>query len=120
MKYAGILFMSIWFVVQTPLGQLLKLPLLVEHFIKHQQEENASIIDFLAEHYTTAHDDNDAAEDEQLPFKTATFYNLGSALISPSGSPELRVVMIIKEKTALLTQRVPQQHLQRIFHPPRS
>ncbi len=120
MKNACIIFLGIWMLVQTPLGELLKLPLLVEHFIKHQQAESASIFDFLEEHYTSGqHDDNDAPEDERLPFKTAQFYSLGSALVTPFSNQSLSILMLVEKKIVLQASHIPQKNLSSIFHPPR-
>jgi hypothetical protein len=55
--------------LQTPVGQLLKLPLLIEHFIKHQQQDGVSLLAYLQDHYSEDHHDADLPEDEQLPFK---------------------------------------------------
>lgn len=52
--------------------QLLKLPVLAEHFMEHRQlDEHLSLAGFLYMHYTD-HDlnDNDQDRDMQLPFKS--------------------------------------------------
>ncbi|MFZ7115390.1 MAG: hypothetical protein ACO1G9_08450 [Bacteroidota bacterium] len=55
----------------TELYQLLKFPLLIEHFREHkQQDSNLSFYAFLKMHYAESiiHDDHD--HDMKLPFKT--------------------------------------------------
>lgn len=54
----------------TELHQLLRLPILIQHYIKHhEQEPDETFACFLNEHYTSEqnHCDNDH---ENLPFKT--------------------------------------------------
>lgn len=53
------------------LGQLLKVPVLIEHYAEHQQRSgNLSFSDFIAMHYLGQDiDDNDDDRDMQLPFK---------------------------------------------------
>ncbi|RYF89836.1 MAG: hypothetical protein EOO03_05055, partial [Chitinophagaceae bacterium] len=69
LKFATILLLGPMLMLQTPAGQLLKIPNLIAHFVKHQQEVGTSLPGFLQEHYTIPHQDDDAAEDQQLPFK---------------------------------------------------
>src|SRR5678815_1966973 len=84
MKRAATIFCLVIMVsIQTPIGQLFKLPLLIEHYIKHQTKDDVSFLSFLADHYATDHNDADLPEDEQLPFKNITFYSIGYAIVSP-------------------------------------
>ena len=56
----------------TELHQLVKLPVLVEHFNEHKQKNNdLSLIQFLSNHYAQE-DDHDGDEDREmnLPFKS--------------------------------------------------
>lgn len=56
------------------MGELLKLPLLVEHYIEHQQENsNLTIWGFLCIHYQGKDVfDSDYDKDMKLPFKSHT------------------------------------------------
>ncbi len=56
----------------TPLKELLKLPLLIEHYTKHKAENKSiGFIDFLKMHYFNGDPkDADYDEDMKLPFKT--------------------------------------------------
>lgn len=105
--------------IQTPLGQLVKLPLLIEHYIKHQKQDGVSLIDFLDEHYASNHKDADLPEDEQLPFKNITFHSIDSALVTPIVQEDV-VAPLPKDKKIIIPDTcTPQQHLGSIFHPPR-
>ena len=59
----------------TEIGQLLKLPNLIQHFSNHQEDtsgQNISLLDFLAIHYNDSeHQSNQGKDNHQsLPFKT--------------------------------------------------
>ena len=105
--------------IQTPLGQFFKLPRLIEHFIKHQKQEGVSLIGFLNDHYASDHNDADLPEDEQLPFKCISFYNIGYAIV-PGSIKALVVHSLPSDKKLIVPDTyTPQQHLGSIFHPPR-
>lgn len=52
--------------------QLMKIPVLIDHYKEHQQNKrDLSIVDFLIMHYAKSNDnDQDAEKDQQLPFKS--------------------------------------------------
>ncbi len=64
-----VLLMMLW--VQTPVNQLMKLSILVEHYFEHKDMNNEiSVIDFLKMHYAKGDvKDADHDRDMQLPFK---------------------------------------------------
>jgi|SRR5688572_28173545 len=104
--------------VQTPVGQLFKLPLLVEHFIKHQKQNHNSLIGFLEDHYTNGHNDSDLPEDENLPFKNIMYY--AAFAIVPGVIKNYVFFPLPAGKKIFFTDTyVLQQHLACIFHPPR-
>lgn len=120
MKSAVSIFFLILVVsVQTPVGQLFKLPVLIEHFIKHQKQEGLSLIEFLGVHYKTVHNDADSKEDEQLPFKSIAYYNIGTAIVPKIINTNFFVLLCADKKIFFPDITIPQQHLARIFHPPR-
>ena len=119
MKNAATIFLLVLLVsIQTPLGQLLKLPMLVEHYIKHQKQEVVSFIDFLHNHYASDHTDADLPEDEQLPFKNIPLQAIGYAIVTPE-TQEGTFVTLPMEKKVVPDTYSPQKHLASIFHPPR-
>ena len=116
---AAILLLVLVASVQTPLGQLLKLPLLVEHYCKHQQQTGLSLIDFLDVHYTGHHKDADYPEDQQLPFKNIRFHTMGYALVTSVYAANTIAIPCTEQKLALPGFHLPQQNPGSIFHPPR-
>jgi hypothetical protein len=67
------LFLAIYLLSSTQLKELLKLPLLVEHFMEHKElNAQMSFIDFLCVHYAEGNvKDADYEKDMRLPFKSA-------------------------------------------------
>ena len=116
---AAIFFLLLLVSIQTPVGQVFKLPLLIEHFGKHQKQDDVSLIDFLKDHYTEQHNDADWPEDEQLPFKNITFYSIGSAIVPATSRPHVTVPLTADKRILFPETYLLQQHLSSIFHPPR-
>lgn len=120
MRSAFTIFLLVLMVsIQTPLGQLFKLPFLMEHYRKHQKQDGVSFIAFLSDHYASDHKDADLPEDEQLPFKNVTFYSIGYALVSPILQTNVFATFPIGKKIVFSDTYTPQQHSGSIFHPPR-
>lgn len=71
-KGIAIFFLSVYLISLTELNQLVKIPVLIEHFIEHKEKNNElSLWQFLNMHY--AHGDVhdvDYDRDMQLPFKS--------------------------------------------------
>jgi hypothetical protein len=122
-KPIAILFLFIT-VMTTETGiQLLKIPMLVNHFTAHMSEGRSNnFTDFIKEHYSgNQHDDSDRQQDEQLPFKTViteSFYSL----YVPVPSSILTQISFGHSKSQLSTLYSfnLQDHFKTIFHPPQS
>lgn len=71
-KSISIFLLTIYLISLTELNQLVKLPVLIEHFIEHKQKNtDLSLLEFLDMHY--AHGDvkdADYDKDMKLPFKS--------------------------------------------------
>jgi hypothetical protein len=120
MKKAAAIFLLVLLVsIQTPIGQLFKFPLLVEHFMKHQKQQGISLLGFLEDHYATNHQDTDLPEDQELPFKNVAFYSIGYAIVTPFIQAKTITPLPAEKKVFIPHFYTPQQHLASIFHPPR-
>lgn len=124
-KLICILFLGAYLISSTELRQLLKFPLLVQHFAEHRQQNNAlSLIDFLAMHYNDENTiDLDYSKDQQLPFKSKTGY---TGTVLSIGLPATFFVAAPKPAYALIVERfVPNDNfiatvfLSSIWQPPR-
>jgi hypothetical protein len=71
-KAICILFLGTFLFSSTELRQLLKLPLLIQHYVEHkEQNKDISLWAFLSMHYEEAGKvDIDYSKDQQLPFKS--------------------------------------------------
>lgn len=124
-KYLAIFFLHVYALGATPIGQICKLPTLVEHFQKHQNENKGlSILSFLKMHYFNGDPiDADHEEDMKLPFKTIDF----NTSISISSITDIHI--FTREKQDFLQQKIvknPQTenwyantYLDTIWQPPR-
>lgn len=119
MKIAANILLAIFLSAQTPLGQIFKLPLLIEHFYEHKQQSGVSLISFIIDHYSHEHHDADRSKDQELPFKTIVLGSIGSAIVPASLQSDFSIQPGCPQKVAVNDVHNPQQHLCNIFHPPR-
>lgn len=85
-KAVAAFFLTIILLAQSPLQQLLKLPVLMEHFAEHKIRSRGEIsfFEFIHLHYFTTHpDDGDADRDQQLPFRSSEVIMMGSTVMVP-------------------------------------
>lgn len=109
------------FASTNEVGQILKLPVLVSHYIDHYNEEGQSIYAFFHEHYVHHHgsDNKDQDEDNQLPFKTTIAQQTTVSYLLPAlvlvGKP---TILVSEKKATLPSTFIPADYLKDIFHPP--
>jgi len=124
-RFLAIPLLAIYLLGTTDAYQLLKLPLLVEHYIQHRQENHAlSLWGFIKTHYVDKTViDADYNQDMKLPFKTNEndgCLSLVKDLPVPIGiqfeRPPVPKSDHILRNTALLYVRAPRS----IFQPPRA
>jgi hypothetical protein len=80
-KLIAFFLISVFMCANTSLGQLLKVPNLIEHYIEHKNEltsDSISFIDYIVSHYSINAENNQ--EHQDLPFKT--FDNSTSVLFA--------------------------------------
>jgi len=84
-KFLPILFLSIYLISATELSQLLKMPLLVQHYLEHKEENHSiTIWQFLYMHYALENAKDTDIKDTKLPFKTSTNVAYSIALGLPN------------------------------------
>src|SRR5687768_13411703 len=99
MKVATAIFFLVLLVfVQTPAGQVFKLPVLISHYLKHQKMDGISLHGFLSDHYATRHKDADLPEDEQLPFKSIVLFNIGFAILPDATKQYPSAFFLVRKK----------------------
>lgn len=98
-KASAILFLLSFLNATTAFGEILKLPILIHHYFEHSQEDkDASVFRFFAQHYkrTVDHEHQNSHNDhEKLPFKT-TIGHVSSAVstVLPSIGFSLTSIMV--------------------------
>ncbi len=87
MRKSWVIFLLLTFLnANTAFGEVLKLPMLIHHFVEHAQGGNDSVLDFLAKHYKdkNGHNHQNSPNDhEKLPFKTADGHFSSVVSIAP-------------------------------------
>lgn len=85
-KWFSIVMFLIYLFSMTEMHQLLKAPLLVEHYLEHKKENKGiTIISFLELHYLNGNVfDKDYEKDMKLPFKSAQETCYSQVLMIPS------------------------------------
>lgn len=116
--------LSVYLISTTELHQLVKLPLLVEHFIQHKkQNEGLSLWGFLCMHYANEDDSTDDNEDRKLPFKSHS--ECSSLLVNVTPLPHLTefIKPVFTQKKEFLTYNenfLTSSHISSVWQPPKS
>ena len=117
------LFLVIFLMQMTQLGEFARLPLLVQHYIQHKHlHPETTIYGFFKMHYldkTVV--DADYAQDMQLPFKTVHLHCFALQMSMPQMVLTLSNVFfpLVKEEIADPQFILPNSSLSSIFKPPR-
>ncbi len=121
----AIFLLSVYLISLTELSQLVKLPLLVEHFVEHKAKDNGlSLLEFLSEHYFEA-DDNDGDEDKEmkLPFKSHEgCINVTTIAFVPNNFHSISAKPVSEEKNSYsvyIEKFLPSAYLSSIWQPPK-
>lgn len=125
-RLLAILFLFTFLNANTAFGEVLKLPMLVQHYIEHTQEDNnTSLFNFLVQHYTgdiNHHHQSDHNHHDKLPFKTTDGHF--SSIVSIVSPP----FFVITHKTVVTAdlklpaynqQNYSNAYLSTIWQPPR-
>lgn len=122
-KLLAIFFLLLLTLTTEPGIQIMKLPLLLNHFATHLTERRSnSFTGFLKQHYSSFHhSDSDSRQDEQLPFKTVSAEAFTSLYVSSFPAVELIHSSAVKFKPVLSPYQFSlQDHMKGIFHPPKN
>lgn len=118
--FVTIFLLALMVSIQTPVGQLLKLPVLIEHFIKHQKKDGVSLFAFLGDHYSSVHKDANLPEHEQLPFKNITFCAIGYEIVPFFTHNPLEYLKENKQQFANYNFTGSSAFLSAVWQPPKS
>ena len=121
---AAIFFLTIVLLAQTPLQQLLRLPVFIAHLKEHRAEDpSISFSAFIVLHYFSGNPkDADYDRDMQLPFRAQDVVLISSTVVLPGQVEMVFVSPAYKQRTYPLfhvTETLP-NHSFDIFQPPRT
>ena len=128
-KVLAIFFLTTYLISTTELGQLLKFPMLVEHYFEHKEKNpQINMMEFLALHYEGNHlenhpHDEDYEHDQQLPFIVHIDVLSVSFVLTPPFSFEIETRKLVgKEPKALPLDDAfsDNNYLSAIWQPPKS
>lgn len=118
----SIALISFYVISFTEVHQLIRLPLLVVHFIEHKTlSKDITFFEFLELHYSTeiAHDDRDM----ELPFKDCSHCVASQTVVMPAFDIELKhdvAPYALPVHTAFYKKSIPSSHLSEIWQPPKA
>lgn len=122
-KRAAYIFLAIYLLGATELSQLLKMPVLLQHYMEHKMGNgNLSLAHFIYMHYVT--DDGDATDekrDQKLPFKSAHYQLQNSVVfaVSKYELPKLIAPIVPSVWPVFSSSFVPHAPIGSLFRPPR-
>ena len=123
-KLLALILFVVYTISSTELREIVKLPVLVQHFNEHRQlNKDITFSQFLIDHYNNIpHTDNDDERDNQLPFKQADT-NLMFSPVIPAPSPlALKKPVMPLAADALFPRYadfIPTEGVSKIWQPPR-
>ncbi|WP_316748740.1 hypothetical protein [Pedobacter gandavensis] len=123
-KPVSIFITLILLIFSTGLQELIKLPLLFQHYFEHQAiNEGISFSTYLVDHYNSIpHTDNDQDRDNQLPFKSVDQHSVLTSPATPTFHKYIIKVYsaILQKETIIYTdEHVPYAYLDTIWQPPK-
>jgi hypothetical protein len=125
MRLLVILIISAYLCATTQLGELFKIPVLIEHYNEHKAlDERISFWNYLKDHYADEGQHADYERDMQLPFKTLIHSHLvHTAVVLPAFQPFIAVAHIIytdkRQQLFAHTSVFSSNYLSAIWQPPR-
>ena len=121
----AILLLVFYLGLTTEFYQLLKIPVLIEHFSEHQSlKNNLSFLNFLKMHYSKNNDhDGDSEKDNKLPFKSHSFCSnyAGFVFLISDQIITFAVCTFLETRKTIsnfYTFLVSSSHLQTVWQPP--
>lgn len=123
-RLSAIFMLFVFLCAATEIHQLLKLPVLLHHYLEHRQlEKSISFVAFLKEHYVHEHAQASQHHHERLPFKSQ---DCPGAHISVT-DPLLVTFTTVREQVCTIRQTIlyKEPHhinsfISRIWQPPKA
>jgi hypothetical protein len=106
-KVIALFLISVFMCANTSIGQLFKIPNLIEHYNEHKNElttASISFIDFLESHYSK-NAENNPEEHQNLPFKTFEIASTVFVLVNNTNFQIQPVKVVISNKQKFFYQQ---------------
>jgi len=122
----SILLLTIHLFTATEVSQLIKLPVLFEHYNEHKQEEaSITFASFLYRHYFTDHsNDGHPDRDSQLPFHSHEHCSGHQLVVLPTHYDQVISLPVLpveqKQNFSFSDQCIPLVYLSCIWQPPKA
>lgn len=101
-KGVAVILFFLYLCSTTEVYQLLKIPILIEHYQWHKQlDPNLTFYSFIEHHYNEQTKDADWQTDQKLPFMTHNHYSISSFTINAPISIEVK-----ESKPTILSRKV--------------
>lgn len=105
----------------TELGQLLKVPVLISHFVEHKDNDNMGVWEYMSHHYGGHEKDADWDMDMKLPFMQHSDL-LQLTVVTPQNNFSIapkKIPITIKNKFSFYRdQFIPSSSLRAVWQPP--
>nr|WP_068891122.1 hypothetical protein [Pedobacter panaciterrae] len=123
-KLISILITFVLLIFSTELRELIKLPLLFQHYFEHKAiNKDITFAIYLFDHYNSIpHTDDDEDRDNQLPFKSADQkFVLTSPAIPTSNRFVIRLLtpVVLSRSSIYKENHIPPPFLGRVWQPPK-
>ncbi len=128
-KLIAISFLLIFLCANTEIGQLLKLPTLIHHYLEHHHDKNdedhdISFLDFLKKHYNENenHSDNAKHDHQNLPFKTIDCHAVNTVIALMQHNvfiPHTTFISSSKNDASYMEQHYTSKSFGNIWQPPK-
>lgn len=117
LRWFSIVCSMIYVLATTNVGEVLKVPLFVEHLMEYQ----GSVSEFLVEHYDNHKKDADWDTDQKLPFINPPVVLMVHAQLPESifHIEKIKEIIISQKPTVYQEKDFSSSYLSRIFQPPR-
>jgi len=106
----------------TEIHELLKFPLLIQHYLQHQKKDaSLTFIEFVKIHYSDKEHptDNDDNEDNKLPFRSTDGISHIDTPLMENGPDPADIFHCQQRPIAYFSEGTPAHKSFSIFHPPR-
>jgi hypothetical protein len=122
-RFTAYLFCTLYLFSTTEAYQVLKFPVILEHFHEHQKEnKNITFLEFLDIHYMHGSPiDDDYERDMQLPFKKMNHHvSMTPVHVKRLTTPVLTIALPPKQNDFIIVDdhQVYSKYLSSIFQPP--